>query len=108
MGPKNEQVPVLPGLVSSGPACGAERAGFEPARHLSAPNGLANRKQGGANHKFQKDFGKASPALAVNGQCATPDDPDLAAVIEAWPTLPEPIRAGIVAMVESCHVVSPS
>jgi hypothetical protein len=33
-----------------------------------------------------------------------PTDPDLALVIERWPTLPEAIRAGILAMVK----VSPS
>jgi len=30
-----------------------------------------------------------------------PDDPDLAAVVEAWPKLPEAIKAGILAMVEA-------
>ena len=30
----------------------------------------------------------------------TPDDADLVAVVDAWPRLPEPIRAGIVAMVK--------
>jgi hypothetical protein len=29
---------------------------------------------------------------------------DLAAVVAAWPTLPEPIRAGIVAMVKAAAV----
>jgi hypothetical protein len=29
--------------------------------------------------------------------------PDLAAVVAAWPTLPEALRAGIVAMVRSCE-----
>ena len=28
-------------------------------------------------------------------------DPDLAAIVDAWPTLPEPIKAGIVAMVKA-------
>jgi hypothetical protein len=31
----------------------------------------------------------------------TPSDPDLAAVIAAWPALPEPIKAGIVAMIKA-------
>ncbi len=30
---------------------------------------------------------------------ATPTDPDLAAVVRAWPDLPVPLRAGILAMV---------
>jgi hypothetical protein len=28
-------------------------------------------------------------------------DPDLARIVDAWPTLPEAIRAGIVAMVQA-------
>jgi hypothetical protein len=31
----------------------------------------------------------------------TTPDPELAAVVRAWPTLPEPIRAGILAMVNA-------
>jgi hypothetical protein len=42
---------------------------------------------------------ESSPSLAAHGQRAESNEPDLAAVIEAWPTLPEAIRAGIVAMV---------
>jgi hypothetical protein len=30
-----------------------------------------------------------------------PDDPDLAAVVDAWPVLPEAIKAGILAMVRA-------
>jgi len=30
--------------------------------------------------------------------------PDLAVVVEAWPTLPEPVKAGIVAMVKAAGV----
>ena len=29
------------------------------------------------------------------------ESPDLARVVAAWPTLPEPVRAGIVAMIEA-------
>jgi hypothetical protein len=28
-------------------------------------------------------------------------DPDLAAVVDSWPTLPEPLKAGILAMVRA-------
>ena len=37
---------------------------------------------------------------------ASPTDPDLAAVVAAWPTLPEALRAGIVAMVRAAGDVS--
>lgn len=30
-------------------------------------------------------------------------DPDLASLLDAWPTLPGPIRAGILAMVKAAH-----
>ena len=34
---------------------------------------------------------------------ATDDNPDLAAVVEAWPDLPEALKAGIVAMVKAAR-----
>jgi hypothetical protein len=34
-------------------------------------------------------------------ETAAPTDPDLCQVIDAWPTLPEAVRAGIVAMVKA-------
>jgi len=42
--------------------------------------------------------------LAAQGKRAVQNPPaDLAAVIAAWPDLPEPIRAGIVAMVNATN-----
>jgi len=37
------------------------------------------------------------------GALSAPIHPDLAAVIEAWPRLPEAVRAGIVAMVKAAE-----
>jgi hypothetical protein len=42
-----------------------------------------------------------SPSATKNATRALPDDPDLAAVVTAWPSLPEAIRAGILAMVRA-------
>jgi hypothetical protein len=39
--------------------------------------------------------------MTAQGQRAASNDPDLAAVIDAWDRLPEAIRAGIVAMVKA-------
>jgi hypothetical protein len=39
--------------------------------------------------------------LAAHGQRDKLDDPELAALIDAWPTLSEAIRAGILAMVRA-------
>jgi len=39
--------------------------------------------------------------MAPNGALSLPDSPDLALVVEAWPELPEAVRAGILAMVKA-------
>ena len=47
---------------------------------------------------FSDQSGAKSGALAAR---EAPSDPDLAELIDAWPTLPEAIRAGILAMVRA-------
>ena len=42
-----------------------------------------------------------SPGATENATRDLPDDPDLAAVVTAWSSLPEAVRAGIVAMVKA-------
>jgi hypothetical protein len=60
--------------------------GIEPP--ATFPENTAVSGQGGA------EFGApATPSPAI--------DPGLAALIDAWPTLPEPIRAGILAMIRA-------
>ena len=47
-------------------------------------------------------YENASEALSGELTAFSPPlDDDLAEIVEAWPTLPEPIRAGIVAMVRA-------
>lgn len=41
------------------------------------------------------------PAIALPPQAPKIADPDLAAVVEAWPILPDAIRAGVMALVRS-------
>ncbi len=41
------------------------------------------------------------PVAPLGHRAASNLPPDLTAVIDAWPDLPEPIRAGIVAMVKA-------
>ena len=44
---------------------------------------------------------------AESGACDTlnaPQDRDLVRVVEAWPELPEPIKAGILAMVRAATI----
>jgi hypothetical protein len=54
-----------------------------------------------ANTRPAKPLRLAPPSLAAHGQRAKPDDPDLAALIDSWDSLPEAIRAGIMAMVRA-------
>src|SRR6185436_4370444 len=43
----------------------------------------------------------ADDVCCIPGCTPIPHDADLAALIAAWPTLPEPLRAGITAMVRA-------
>jgi hypothetical protein len=53
-----------------------------------------------ARHK--RDLERSSP-LATS---ESPIDPDLAAIIQRWPDLPEAIKAGIVALVRAVDEAS--
>ena len=72
-------------------------------------NGLANRRLQHDSPSQPTDTAgtSAHPATGttpVLAQCLAQiveNHPDLAALIDAWPTLPDPVRAGIVAMVEA-------
>jgi len=48
-----------------------------------------------------KGLGKTQHPLTAQGQRARPNDPGLAAVIQAWDRLPEAVRDCIVAIVKS-------
>jgi hypothetical protein len=63
-----------------------EAAGIEPG---AKPSG---------NHGCENQSGAESGALCAR---EVPLDADLAALIDAWPTLPVTIKAGIVAMVRA-------
>jgi hypothetical protein len=63
--------------------------------------GLQNRGDDAVSSKSHKNLRKPPVTVAAHGQRAASDDPDLAAVAEAWPDLPEAIKAGIVAMVKA-------
>jgi hypothetical protein len=66
-----------------------EAAGIEPACDSSQGTILQGVAQA------------PSQPLARTLARETQFDPDLALLIEAWPTLPEAVRAGIVAMVKA-------
>ena len=63
-----------------------EAAGIELVPQSSGNNGVG--KQSGAE-------------CGALGAPEAPIDPDLAAVVDAWPRLPEAIKAGILAMIRA-------
>jgi len=67
--------------------------GLEPRNNtrIRGENSEFPRPAGSKTGSAQRDSGGALPSL----------DPDLAAVVDAWPTLGEPIRAAIRALVET-------
>ena len=52
-------------------------------------------------HENTEKKGGADQSGAESGAQEAPLDPELAAVVDAWPALPEAIKAGILAMVET-------
>lgn len=81
-------------------------AGFEPATL-----GLGNRPSEYASHHRGRASddrpGPLAPQLAASAReppsplAATPADPDLARVLDAWPSLPPHIRAAVLALVQT-------
>ncbi|MFB3138561.1 MAG: hypothetical protein ACE10B_05025 [Phycisphaerales bacterium] len=47
--------------------------------------------------------GAESGALDAPDAPSRRDDPDLCSIIDAWPSLPKPVKAGIVAMVHAAE-----
>ena len=68
-------------------------------------NGLANRRKSTVTNAdastSQEPPGQLGVLLGAFAAEIAPDAPDLADVLTAWPTLPEPVKAGIVAMVKA-------
>ena len=75
----------------------------------TGPAGIRTLNQGimspeDDQHKLQPDqrVTQTDPEnLAQTLSCKMQNDPDLARIMEAWPTLPEALRAGILAMVKA-------
>jgi len=67
-------------------------------------DGLANRCSLGTEPDSIRPYDEPEKTLPTGLPIFSDNDPDLAAVVEAWDRLPEPIRAGIVAMVRAMAV----
>lgn len=70
--------------------------GFEPPRE-SQQKTPASVSGGSKSGNIRADSGPATPPAKPT----PPTDPELAAVVRAWPTIPQAVRAGIVAMVRA-------
>lgn len=81
-----------------------ERSGFEPPTS-SLQSCEPPPQEPAATGVYDTHAGTTSytPSGSVRDDPNTPHDPDLAALIAAWPDLPEPVRAGISAMVRAAR-----
>jgi len=70
--------------------------GFEPVN-----SGFANRCHLPAKHCRTNSSGSQHPVLASCLATLKETCPRLAAIVDGWPDLPEPIRAAILALVNS-------
>jgi hypothetical protein len=66
-----------------------------------ARSGLQNRGCEAASPIFHKKLRNQAPSLTAQGQRAESNDPDLAAVIDAWDRLPEGVRQSVVMLVKA-------
>lgn len=87
----------------------------EGLEHLRFPSGNAGNSESGGSKSGNKEADSVQPIPPVASQTeprdttrATPTDPELAAVVAAWPALPPAIRAGVVALVRAAATAPPS
>lgn len=68
---------------------------------LVTPMGFESPEDSGQKPPIRPEGGAKSGALSDDSPSEPAPDPELAAVVAAWPTLAPAIRAGIVAMVKA-------
>ena len=66
-----------------------------------ARSGLQNRGSESPSTISHKSLRNQAPSLTAHGQRAASNDPDLAVVNDAWPQLPEAVRASILMLVKA-------
>lgn len=91
---RNRELPSRPGTAHEMPPEGLE--------HLRFPSGNAGVSESGGSKSGNKGGGFGPPTPP-----ATPTDPELAAVVAAWPDLPPAIRAGVLALVKAATPTTP-
>jgi hypothetical protein len=71
---------------------------------------ISKQNQGFAAKSVPRNDGQPAAGGAKSGAASpdrSPADPDLARLVDAWPTLPPPIRAAVLALVETALPVVP-
>ena len=68
------------------------------------PPGLEPPNVNPCNHSTLRESAnqRAAESGAVDAESGD-IDPELAAVVEAWPTLPKAVKAGIMAFIQACN-----
>jgi hypothetical protein len=90
---------------------GDEHGPRQESNALTSPDDVISRRnQGVAAKSVPRNNGQAASGGAKSG-AVSPDrsatDADLARIVAAWPTLPEPIRRALLALVESALLAAP-
>lgn len=86
----------------------AERGGFEPAVHLLGVQRFSKPSTETCNPLTDQDVTENTESVLAS--CLAflrRESPDLAAIVEAWETLPPALKAGILAMVEASKPAGP-
>jgi hypothetical protein len=83
----------------------APRVGLEPTtRSTESPLAIKDLQtdDSAASHPIPHRKRKSAPsAIPIEGERSGIDQADLARIVDAWPTLPKPIRRAMLALVES-------
>ena len=92
-------------MVAGKPNCGPQHMLREAGEEIRTPDvqlGKLETHPVSAAESRVSGGDTASPSSSSSSSTANwPLDDDLRRLIDAWPTLPEPMRAGILAMVEA-------
>jgi len=74
-----------------------EAAGIEPASRTGSTSSQATH----GTEDTREPSSEPSVALTAKWTGTGPDDPDLRVLVAAWPTLPEVVRIGVLALVRA-------
>ncbi len=99
-----EQLTLNQRVVGSSPTGGISASSRQDTSKCVNAKGLRRTASPQRSSQSATESDMTRPQRATQGTTRLlPDNPDLAAVVAAWPSLPEAIKAGIVAMVKAAR-----